>query len=770
KSVTRGGQGENDGGAVSQERPMSSDQGGEPQLQEEADPGPETRGEDEITPGTGGDSGVMVTAKGAGLNPNAKVWQEIPATQSEAPVDGTVASPWSQNNTAEDTSVGKPYTPGFFAPEDNSTSGTVVGLVNGMDPPDQSFPVSEHTTATNVESKLPEEQPVSEETLRESLKKELEFCFSRENLSKDLYLISQMDSDQFVPIWTIASMEGIKVLTTDTDLILEVLRSSPMVQVDEKGEKVRPNHKRCIIILREVPETTPVEEVEALFKNDNCPKVISVEFAHNNNWYITFQSDTDAQQAYKYLREEVKTFQGKPIMVSSLQKCQNKSHQHVLCKERARGASLDWSDAVSNLRLQSHQGGRRARGARALTHPQQQYPLYGIVPPTWTPSPTPYFETPLAPFPNSGFVNGFSSAGHYKTGSNSLNLSRPFSRNCVPLYSRKNVINAFSRNHVKPQTRANDGLSSTVSPVALVDGLSGLHSPQPPSSAGPVLSSTDLNSSFPHLASNDPNDDGTMAGRGRRTTYRGTRRRREDDRTTRPVPPSQVKAPPPKFDLAASNFPPLPGCSASPQGEPVLENRLSDVVRGLNREKQQDSNKEPAVIPAAPASEETVVRPTQPAAKMTAPIPDPVTSRLSYRLNHPVSRFMEPRKLSYAEVCQRPPKDPPPPASTSSLNNASTQPLRELRVNKVEEQQPPSSPANKQERPQETGGNCKAREGRPARDSQGFSRSNGPPRTSTGGFKLREQQRRPPFGHRGSPQGGSRHTGKEQNIPPVSPK
>lgn len=48
--------------------------------------------------------------------------------------------------------------------------------------------------------------------------------FHRENLSKDLYLISQMDSDQFVPIWTIASMEGIKVLTTDMDLILDVLR------------------------------------------------------------------------------------------------------------------------------------------------------------------------------------------------------------------------------------------------------------------------------------------------------------------------------------------------------------------------------------------------------------------------------------------------------------------------------------------------------------------------------------------------------------------
>lgn len=40
---------------------------------------------------------------------------------------------------------------------------------------------------------------------------------------------------------------------------LEFPSASPMVQVDEKGEKVRPNHKRCIIILREVPETTPVE-------------------------------------------------------------------------------------------------------------------------------------------------------------------------------------------------------------------------------------------------------------------------------------------------------------------------------------------------------------------------------------------------------------------------------------------------------------------------------------------------------------------------------
>lgn len=41
---------------------------------------------------------------------------------------------------------------------------------------------------------------------------------------------------------------------------------------------------------------SPLQEVEALFKSEECPKVLSAEFAHNSNWYITFQSDMDAQK------------------------------------------------------------------------------------------------------------------------------------------------------------------------------------------------------------------------------------------------------------------------------------------------------------------------------------------------------------------------------------------------------------------------------------------------------------------------------------------
>lgn len=89
---------------------------------------------------------------------------------------------------------------------------------------------------------------------------------------------------------------------------------SQCVQVDSTDSKVRPITKRCILILREIPDETPQSEVEKLFDNKNCPKFVNLQFAHNNSWYITFESDADAQRAYNYLREDVKYFQGKPIM------------------------------------------------------------------------------------------------------------------------------------------------------------------------------------------------------------------------------------------------------------------------------------------------------------------------------------------------------------------------------------------------------------------------------------------------------------------------
>ncbi|XP_075055384.1 la-related protein 4 isoform X2 [Mixophyes fleayi] len=726
---------------------------------------------------------VEVSSKGAGLNPNAKVWQEIPqgSTEVSQTVNGIEES-WDEAAATTETHVEgnleglsetcKPFEVMYSSSCEVSGNGINLeeAAANGMDLLVQDklgyqmFEVSGDGTST-----VP--QAVSAEDLKDCLKKQLEFCFSRENLSKDLYLMSQMDSDQFVPIWTIANMEGIKKLTTDLDLIVEVLRSTPVVQVDEKGEKVRPNHKRCIIILREIPETTPVEEVKALFDNESCPKVISCEFAHNNNWYVTFQSDTDAQQAFKYLREEVKTFQDKPIMARI------KAINTFFAKNGYR--TVDSS--VYSQPVQTQAQFPSPLFMQPVYNPHQQYSIYNIVPQTWSPNPAPYFETPLAPFPNGGFVNGFNSSGSYKTSAASLSIGRPFHRN---------RMKAPFRPSASSSERTNE--SGATTPVPLADIHVTRANSRPFPSERHTTSLAGQQDSAQSLQTELNGMDG--AGRGRRNVFRG-RRRRDDDRTARPMSTMEEPAQTPKFDLLATNFPPLPGSIASTPGEPVLESRMADVVKGICKEKENKelpptvsihAQEEPAkntqqhsipcstrhttedVTPPPPIAINPVdeKKPTEischkdvasqtssvlPVCSSTSVKPLKPTTTAPLANMSPAQNTQEPRKLSYAEVCQKPPKESTP---------APVQPLRELRSNiappaKNEESSIPEKSLEKTH---------EKLEGK-VKDSPGH-RSNGTPRGGAG--KIREQRRQ--YGRRSSPQGATRRNGKEQYVPPRSPK
>ena len=60
--------------------------------------------------------------------------------------------------------------------------------------------------------------------LKARLQRQLEYYFSRENLAHDTYLMTQMDPDQYVPIWTIANFNQVRKLTSDIALVTQVLR------------------------------------------------------------------------------------------------------------------------------------------------------------------------------------------------------------------------------------------------------------------------------------------------------------------------------------------------------------------------------------------------------------------------------------------------------------------------------------------------------------------------------------------------------------------
>ncbi|OSD08183.1 hypothetical protein PYCCODRAFT_1357682 [Trametes coccinea BRFM310] len=68
---------------------------------------------------------------------------------------------------------------------------------------------------------------------------QLEYYFSSQNLAKDFYLRQQMDSRGWIPIGLIASFNRVQKLTTDPQLVTDVLTLSSLVEVRDGHVRVR---------------------------------------------------------------------------------------------------------------------------------------------------------------------------------------------------------------------------------------------------------------------------------------------------------------------------------------------------------------------------------------------------------------------------------------------------------------------------------------------------------------------------------------------------
>lgn len=173
----------------------------------------------------------------------------------------------------------------------------------------------------------------SDEAVRAELLKTLEYYFSSKNLSKDDYLVSQMDDECYVSVDEIAKFNKIRTLTNDKHFIRHIIAQSDQLELDAAtGNKVRSvngrlggscqpkvahtaSHQRSVLILREVSPLATSEHIQGLFANKEplCAPCDKCESAGNQSWYVTFTNEDQAQRALQYLKTEVQVFMDRAI-------------------------------------------------------------------------------------------------------------------------------------------------------------------------------------------------------------------------------------------------------------------------------------------------------------------------------------------------------------------------------------------------------------------------------------------------------------------------
>ncbi|KAJ0184246.1 hypothetical protein K1T71_000669 [Dendrolimus kikuchii] len=116
-------------------------------------------------------------------------------------------------------------------------------------------------------------------TLKDLIKKQIEYYFSPDNLARDFFLRRKMAADGTIPVTLIASFHRVRALTADVQLVLDAIRDSDKLQLIS-GFKVRTAFeptKWPILDITSGTNSDESERTDRLEKNDKTVKPIHVE-------------------------------------------------------------------------------------------------------------------------------------------------------------------------------------------------------------------------------------------------------------------------------------------------------------------------------------------------------------------------------------------------------------------------------------------------------------------------------------------------------------
>jgi len=220
----------------------------------------------------------------------------------------------------------------------------------------------------------------SSEEQRRKTKKELighlGRYFSRQNLHADSYLRSQMNSGGWVPVNVIATFKLIKQSTNNMDLLKDAMRDCPGVTLNAEETHARAQGgsslERTTLILREISADTPREDVEAIFKSEECAPIKreSLRSDIGNTWFVSFDTEDDCVKTAMYLQNHGK-FNGKPIQ------CRVKSVQASVVRYPPRQPASRGGGIVASAR---NYAGVAPNGYNSQSYGMSGSPTFGRAP------------------------------------------------------------------------------------------------------------------------------------------------------------------------------------------------------------------------------------------------------------------------------------------------------------------------------------------------------------------------------------------------------